>query len=100
MIIRSDIINILIDYFSVELIVRFGNRSEDAQDIDLLIVSNDFLGISNIKRKQLITKFDNRIDPVCLTSLQLEQLKKSRSSLYQSILSKHEILYGNPTNLL
>lgn len=96
----SDIINTLINYFSIELIIRFGNINEDAQDIDLLIVSDDFLGVSNLKRKQLITKFDSRIDPICLTLLQFQRLKKSNSSLYNSILSNHKILYGNPTALL
>lgn len=96
---KDDLKNKLIRYFDIDLLLKFGNSDNDAHDIDLLIVSDSFIGISTLKRKLLVTNFDNRIDPICLTNIQFNHLKKSGCTLYNNIISNHELLHGNPTNI-
>jgi|SRR5690606_13154992 len=96
---KDDIKDNLISYFDIDLLIRFGNSKNNAHDIDLLIVSDSFIGISTLKRKQLVLSFDNRIDPICLTNIQFNHLKKSGCRLYKNIISNYELLYGNPTNI-
>jgi len=96
---KNDIIDKLTSYFDIELLLEFGNRESDANDIDLLIVSDNFIGVSTLKRKQFVTNFDSHIDPICLTTIQFEHLKKSNCTLYNNIISNHKFLYGNPANI-
>lgn len=70
--------------FRVNDLFLFGNSSSQ-NDIDILIVSNDFSNISRIKRKQLIQKSSPMLDPICLTDEEFNKLNNSDSSLWEKI---------------
>lgn len=70
--------------FRVNDLFQFGNSSSQ-NDIDILIVSNDFSNISRIKRKQLIQKLSPMLDPICLTDIEFNKLNNSDSSLWRKI---------------
>jgi hypothetical protein len=87
------IVKQVLAFFTVELLVIFGNQDQDARDIDVLIVSDDFKGISLFKSKQLLKRIDSRLDPVCLSLEQFGQFKQSDSSLYKAIIKTHSIIW-------
>ncbi len=91
----SDIVKL----FDTEFILQFGDRIEYSKDMDILIVSNDFEGISTLKRRELIKRIDVNLDPICLTTRQFEKLKESKSSLLNCIQKTQTLLYGNKTAL-
>ncbi|MCD7972243.1 MAG: hypothetical protein LUG18_06190 [Candidatus Azobacteroides sp.] len=79
--------------FDVECIYLYGNVN-CINDIDLLIVSNSFKGISISKRKDLIKKNNNKIDPICLTIKDFEKLKMSESTLWLELIKNGILIYG------
>jgi predicted nucleotidyltransferase len=92
---RFDIgIQILNLFDSILLIVEFGNRCSDANDIDILIVSDEFRDISKLKRKELIKRIDEYLDPICFTSKQFKVFKDSDCSLFNNIKNSHKTIYG------
>jgi hypothetical protein len=93
MLIITEILNLI----DVRLLVEFGDRKEISADIDMLIVSEDFHGISMLKKRELIQRIDRSIDPICLTTKQFKQLKESNSSLYNCIKKTHLTFYGDKT---
>jgi hypothetical protein len=92
---KDHIVNEILNLFETKLIVQFGNKTENANDIDLLIVSNDFNFISRLKARELLKRIDEKIDALCLTVDQFNELKKQKSSLYNSILKTNSIKYGS-----
>jgi predicted nucleotidyltransferase len=93
----NSIIDQILKLFDVKLLVKFGDRKELSSDIDILIISNDFDGISNLKRNEFIKRIDKSLDPLCLTTEQFARLKESNSSLYICIKKTLILLYGNKT---
>jgi len=89
---RKDIDIICIEFNAI-CIYKFGNNNS-INDIDLVIVSNSFEGISIYKRKLLIKKNNNKIDPICLTEIEFERFKISKSSLWKELLEKGDLIYG------
>ncbi len=53
------IVNQILRLFDTKLLVEFGNRRRDANDIDILIISDEFEGISKLRRKELINNSSN-----------------------------------------
>lgn len=96
---KDHIVNEILNLFETKLIVQFGNKSDNANDIDLLIVSNDFNFISRLKSRELIKRIDEKIDPLCLTAQQFNKLKTQNCSLYKSILKTKFIKYGSEATL-
>jgi hypothetical protein len=91
------IANQLLRLFSTKLLVEFGNKGTYAHDIDILIISDEFEGISSLKRKELIKGIDRSLDPICLTSRQFQILKDSNCNLFNCIKNDHLIIYGDKT---
>lgn len=96
---KDYIINEILNLFETKLIVQFGNKNDNANDIDLLIVSNDFNFISRRKSREILKRIDEKIDALCLTVKQFNDLKKQKSSLYSSILKTNSIKYGSEATL-
>ena len=90
-------INEILNSFNISLIIRFGNREISANDLDLLIVSDDFIGISNYKRAEIIKFINPLVDPICFTRLEFEIFQNKNNTLYRKIKSDSTILYGNHT---
>ncbi len=88
---NKEIINILTKEFKIYKLFLFGNSSKQS-DIDILIVSNDFKNISQMKRKMLIKKNSSKLDPICLTYKELQNLKNSNSSLWKKISTEGQRL--------
>ncbi|MGQ9820158.1 MAG: hypothetical protein ACUVQ1_09610 [Candidatus Kapaibacteriales bacterium] len=96
---KDHIVNEILNLFETKLIVQFGNNTDNANDIDLLIVSNDFNFISRFKSRDLIKRIDEKLDPLCLTTQQFNKLKTQNCSLYESILKTKSIKYGSEATL-
>lgn len=96
---KDHVINEILNLFETKLIVQFGNNTDNAKDIDLLIVSNDFNFISRLKSRELLKRIDEKIDALCLTVNQFNELKKQKCSLYNSILKTNSIKYGSEATL-
>lgn len=96
---KDHVVNEILNLFETNLIVQFGNNTDNANDIDLLIVSNDFNFISRLKSRELLKRIDEKIDALCLTVNQFNELKKRKCSLYNSILKTNSIKYGNEATL-
>jgi stress-induced morphogen len=94
----NQITNAVINAFEIEILIQFGNRKSD-KDFDLLIVSDDFKGMSMLKRKEFLKKIDHRLDQVCLTVDQLKQFVESKCSLFWTIKQNHLKIYGDQTNI-
>ena len=64
-------------------------------DIDLLVISNDFEGISRAKRlEKVMLNFSGlNIDPVCITSIEFERLLKQKSFFLSEILKTALLIY-------
>lgn len=89
-----DTLDIICKEFDVESIYHIGNI-DSKQDIDLVIISQSFCGISIFKRKDLICRINSKIDPICLTLNEFSKLKESRGSLWMEILNNGVLLYGS-----
>lgn len=74
-------------------IYHFGNRKHGARDIDLLIISDYFLGMSILKRREHLRNIYYKIDSVCLTLQEYKFFKQSRSSLYKEIKANGQLIY-------
>lgn len=92
--------DLLSRYFSSTQVYIFGSQTEHFNpnsDLDLIIVSKSFQGISSLKRiefvKKLLSNIYFRIDPICLTPVELERLKKSHSQFAQTILEKLTMIF-------
>jgi predicted nucleotidyltransferase len=88
----------LTNLFEIELIIEFGETSNIRRnDIDLLIVSNDFEDMFTHKRKRLVQKCiisDPEIDPICITLEEFVRLQKGDSIFAKQIL-KGAIIYDS-----
>ncbi len=103
----SDISNLLLQefdllsrYFSSTQVYIFGSQTghyNPNSDLDLIIVSQSFQGISSLKRiefvKKLLSNTYFRIDPICLTPVELERLKNSHSQFAQTVLEKLAMIF-------
>lgn len=63
---RVSVLNDILSLFDTKLLSVFGNTGQDANDIDILIVSDEFDGISKLKRRELVQRIDKRIDHYAL----------------------------------
>jgi len=90
----------ILKLFDTEFILQFGDQIKKSTDIDILIVSNDFEGISTLKRREIIKRIDSSLDPICLTVRQFDRLKDSQSSIFKCIQKSQILLYGNQTAFL
>ncbi len=89
-------IELLVKTLSIEKIIIYGNRAITSNDIDLLIVSDDFIDIFRQKRKKLVKRLissDKPIDPICLTIHEYKVLLDSNDNYRLNIIEKGEILY-------
>ncbi len=88
----------LITCFSIKFIIQYGNRCINSNDIDLLIISDDFATIYLPKRKKLVISILNsrkKIDPICLTNKELKLYLSTQNPYYLKIMKEGVILYGN-----
>lgn len=79
--------------FDAISIYHFGNTNSK-KDIDLIIISNSFRGISIFKRKSLIRKINYLFDPICFSEKEFEKFKLSNSSLWNELLKSGILVYG------
>lgn len=90
---NPEILDVICREFEIESIYHIGNI-ESKRDIDLVIISQSFFGISIHKRKDLISRIHKAIDPICLTFGEFGRLKETRGSLWIEILNNGILLYG------
>ena len=98
------IVSTLKSKFNIDKIVLFGSYVEDINDyndIDIIVISDDFTGISIAKRKRLIKQLLSSliVDPICLTSLQFNRMKDVGSDLYNKINKTGCEIYDRNINL-
>jgi predicted nucleotidyltransferase len=69
-------------------------------DVDLLIISNDFEGVSRTKRmeKVMLNFFDIKVDPVCITSNEFDRLLNQKSIFLTEILKTALLIYERKSN--
>lgn len=96
---HEDLLNQLLSCFEIDFVIQFGNLGRNANDIDLLIVSDSFIGISNFKRRQMVRNINYSFDALCLTNSQFTKIKTCDSMLYKSILTNYKLLYGHHSSL-
>lgn len=70
----EEILALLEEYLKVEALFIMGSYANGSQcnnsDLDLLLISEDFKGIPQFKRKLLVNNIVNsptKVDPICLT---------------------------------
>lgn len=91
----------LIDELEISLIIGFGSEITGKKrgisklhDMDLILVSNYFKGISTAKRSQLTKKrLMHNYDLIILTIDEYELFKKEKNSIVNVALGEGEILY-------
>lgn len=79
--------------FDIVSIYVFGNTISE-KDIDLIMVSDSFNGISLHKRKLLVQKSSKKIDPICFTCWEFDKFKLSNSSLWKEFINSGILIYG------
>lgn len=83
-------------FYKVDLIIEFGETSNsERNDIDLLIISDDFEDMFTHKRKKMVENCiisNYLIDPICVTSDEFCKMKNGDSNFTKQIL-KGDILY-------
>lgn len=88
----------LTDLYNIDFIIEFGETCKTQRnDIDLLIVSNDFEDMFIHKRKKLAERYiisETKIDPICITLKEFERMQKGKSIFAKQIL-KGVILYDS-----
>lgn len=89
------VLKLLLKEFEVKLVIQFGNKAESAKDIDVIIVSDNFVGISDKKRRDLICKINESLDPVCFTSTEYNNLRNSDSPFLNAITNTSKVIYGH-----
>ncbi|MDK7489685.1 MULTISPECIES: hypothetical protein [Bacillus cereus group] len=80
----------------IEKILLFGNKSITSNDIDLLVVSNDFELMYSSKRVQYVKKYLNstkKIDLICVTVEEYKKMIKYPTELSKQIIKSGEIVY-------
>ncbi|TNE71753.1 hypothetical protein EP331_08845 [bacterium] len=65
------------------------------KDLDILIISDDFEGVSRIKRaeKVKLNFLTENIDPVCISEKEFERLTKQNSLFLSDILKSAILIY-------
>ncbi|WP_458411536.1 hypothetical protein ACNQFZ_11755 [Schinkia sp. CFF1] len=88
----------LTNLYKIDLIIEFGETSiMQRNDIDLLIVSDDFDDMFMHKRRNLVKGCivsELVIDPICITLEEFERFQKGNSIFAKQIL-KGAILYDS-----
>jgi predicted nucleotidyltransferase len=91
----KDIVNIIINNLIVYKIILFGSQVsvKSENDVDLIIISDDFCGLSRMKRIKLILSLftDVVIDPICLTNTEYDNYKNG--IFFETILKNSKVLY-------
>lgn len=79
-------------YIRVERVMLFGSAVQgvlphEFQDIDILVVSDSFRNVPQNKRKEIVRKCVNsaRLDPLCLTVQQFNEMISDPSDFTKSI---------------
>lgn len=86
----------LLHIFVIEKIIIFGNKSRESNDIDLLIISDDFEEMYSAKRINSVLRYVNiskKLDLICLTSNEFYRMKKFPTEFSKEILLNGEIIY-------
>ena len=69
----------------------------NGDDIDILVISNDFEGMSRLKRKEkILVNFDCSVDAICITVKEFSRLSKQNSILLKNILAQSLLVYEKP----
>lgn len=87
----------LLSSIHVVTIIQFGNLEATAEDVDVLIISDDFSVMFLSKRIRFvksILRAENPIDPLCLTRQEWKVFKQNRPVFCKNIL-QGELLYGD-----
>jgi predicted nucleotidyltransferase len=72
----------------------------NGNDVDLLIISNDFEGVSRAKRQEkvMLNFLDTNVDPVCVTTNEFDRLLKQKSIFLTKILKTALLIYERKGN--
>ena len=68
--------------FNLDRVYLFGSLAlGSGNDIDLIVISEDFQGVSGVKRIEMIKSisFYNQVDPICFTKVEFTRLTKQKS---------------------
>jgi len=74
----------------------FGSSTkQNGNDFDILFISNDFEGVSRIKRSEKIKLnfLSENIDPVCISEIEFTRLTKQKSYFLTEILKSAILIY-------
>lgn len=88
--------SILTENLNIEKIILYGNSEHYSNDIDLLIVSDDFRDMFFFKRINKVIEYietDNILDPICLTNIEYCKLLNYPNEFSRKIISKGETIY-------
>ncbi|EJR73635.1 hypothetical protein ORN01_22160 [Bacillus cereus] len=86
----------LVCNLKIEKIIIFGNLTMKSNDLDLLIVSDDYEVMYNHKRIKISKKFIHsikKLDLICLTLKEFNELQIRPNQFSINILTKGEVLY-------
>lgn len=74
----------------------FGSStSGEGKDLDILFISDDFEGVSRIKRSEKVKLnfLTENIDPVCISEREFDRLTKQNSLFLSKILKSAILIY-------
>jgi predicted nucleotidyltransferase len=90
----------LIHYLDIELVIVFGSylygdNYNGKSDIDILVVSNDFIHILEFKRKTLVKRCltSTKVDPICLTEFEYSLVLAKKTAFTKEIVETWKVMY-------
>jgi len=85
---------IILRRFHPQRVLLFGSRAtglaREDSDLDVIIVSNDFIGIKFVNRTTMLykaVKFPKHVDYLCYPPDEFERLQKTSSSVREAVQS-------------
>ncbi|PJI09231.1 MULTISPECIES: hypothetical protein [Clostridium] len=88
----TDLINIM----EINKIIYYGRKTMNSNDIDLVVVSDDFESMYDYKRLNVVKKYirsKKKLDLICLTIKEFNELIDIRSKYFSNVMERGEILY-------
>ena len=90
---------IIVKLFHPEKVLLFGSRAtgqaREDSDLDIIIVSNDFLGMKFVNRSTLLYKtvrFPKHVDYLCYPPDEFERMNRTSSSVNQAVKTAKNLI--------
>lgn len=81
-------IKLLKEYIQLEKVILFGNLEANANDYDLIIISEDFKNMFPKKRKEIVSRTiqaNKKLDLMCYTKSDYDKIKEKNSVLKKGV---------------